>query len=68
MTILRSMRNFSAMNIVASILLFVTAIAAAIIANSPLAPAYQEFLSHELHFLDRKFQSAFTWRSESDYD
>ena len=50
MTILRSMRNFSAMNIVASILLFVTAIAAAIIANSPLAPAYQEFLSHELHF------------------
>lgn len=36
MTILRSMRNFSAMNIVASILLFVTAIAAAIIANSPL--------------------------------
>lgn len=43
MTILRSMRNFSAMNIVASILLFVTAIAAAIIANSPLAPASRSF-------------------------
>lgn len=50
MTILRSMRHFSSMNIVASILLFVTAIAAAVIANSPVAPVYQEFLSHELHF------------------
>lgn len=50
MTILRSMKNFSSMNIAASILLFLTAIAAGIIANSPMAPAYQEFLSHELHF------------------
>lgn len=49
MTILRTMRNFSSMNITASILLFVAAIAAAIIANSPVAPAYQEFLLHELH-------------------
>ena len=38
------------MNITASILLFVTAIAAAVIANSPAASVYQEFLSHELHF------------------
>ena len=44
MTILRTMRNFSSMNIAASILLFVAAIAAAIIANSPVAPVYQEFL------------------------
>lgn len=50
MTILRSMRNFSSMNITASILLFVTAIAAAVIANSSVAPIYQEFLAHELHF------------------
>ena len=38
------------MNITASILLFVTAIAAAVIANSPAASVYQEFLSHELRF------------------
>lgn len=37
------------MNITASILLFLAAISAAVIANSPVAPAYQEFLSHELH-------------------
>ena len=49
MTILRSMKNFSSMNIAASILLFLTAIAAAVIANSPVAPAYQEFLAYELH-------------------
>lgn len=50
MTILRSMKNFSSMNVAASILLFLTAIAAGVIANSPAAPVYQEFLSHELHF------------------
>lgn len=50
MTILRSMKNFSSMDITASILLFLTAIAAGVIANSPAAPVYQEFLSHELHF------------------
>ena len=50
MTILRTMRNFSSMNIAASILLFVAAIAAAIIANSPVAPVYQEFL---LNFICR---------------
>ena len=49
MTILRTMRNFSSMNITASILLFLAAISAAIIANSSVAPVYQEFLSHELH-------------------
>ena len=37
------------MNITASILLFLAAISAAIIANSSVAPVYQEFLSHELH-------------------
>ncbi len=49
MTILRTMRNFSSMNIAASILLFLAAISAAIIANSSVAPVYQDFLSHELH-------------------
>jgi len=43
MTVLRSMKDFSSMNITASILLFVTAIAAAVIANSPAASVYQEF-------------------------
>lgn len=49
MTIFRTMRNFSSMNAKASILLFLAAISAAIIANSPVAPVYQEFLMHELH-------------------
>lgn len=49
MIILRSVRNISSLNIVASILLFMTAILAAVIANSPFAPMYQEFLMHELH-------------------
>ncbi len=43
-------KRFSAMHITASIILFLTALAAAVIANSPAGPAYQEFLSHELHF------------------
>ncbi|HIZ91223.1 MAG TPA: Na+/H+ antiporter NhaA [Candidatus Bacteroides merdavium] len=49
MIILRSMKNISSLNIVASVLLFVTAILAAVVANSSLAPAYNSFLSHELH-------------------
>lgn len=49
MIILRSIKNRSSMNIAASILLFITAIAAAVIANSSVAPMYQEFLAHELH-------------------
>lgn len=49
MTIFRSMRHATSLNVLASLLLFLTAIAAAIIANSPFAPAYQQFLSHELH-------------------
>ena len=44
MTILRTMRNFSSMNIAASILLSIAEIESAIIANSPEAPVYQEFL------------------------
>ena len=46
MIILRSMKNISSLNIVASVLLFVTAILAAVVANSSLAPAYNSFLSH----------------------
>ena len=46
MTILRTMRNFSSMNITASILLFLAAISAAIIANSSVAPVYQTWTRH----------------------
>lgn len=49
MIILRTVKNISSLNIVASILLFLTAVLAAIIANSPLAPMYQDFLMQELH-------------------
>lgn len=49
MIILRTVKNISSLNIVASILLFLTAILAAIIANSPMASMYQDFLSQELH-------------------
>lgn len=49
MIILRTVKNISSLNIVASILLFLTAILAAVVANSPLAPMYQDFLSQELH-------------------
>lgn len=49
MIILRTVKNISSLNIVASILLFLTAILAAIVANSPLSPMYQDFLSQELH-------------------
>ena len=38
MIILRTVKNFSALNVAASILLFLTAILAAIVANSSLAP------------------------------
>ena len=56
MTILRTMRNFSSMNITASILLFLAAISAAINANSSEAPVYQELLSHQLHIQIGKFK------------
>lgn len=49
MIILRTVKNISSLNIVASILLFLTAIMAAIIANSSMAPVYLNFLSQELH-------------------
>ena len=43
MTILRTMRNFSSMNITASILLFLAAISAAIIANSSVLRYIRNF-------------------------
>lgn len=43
------MKRFSNESLASSILLFIAAIGAAIIANSSIAPEYQEFLSHELH-------------------
>lgn len=49
MILLRTVKNISSLNIVASILLFVTAILAAVVANSSLSSAYNSFLSHELH-------------------
>lgn len=49
MIILRTVKNISSLNVVASVLLFLTAILAAVVANSSLAPVYQSFLSQELH-------------------
>ena len=49
MIILRTVKNISSLNIMASILLFLTAILAAVIANSPMASLYQGFLLQELH-------------------
>lgn len=48
MMILRTIKHLSSLNIAASVLLFLTAILAAVIANSPMAPLYQGFLSQEL--------------------
>ena len=48
MIILLSRKNISSLNLVASVLLFVTAILAAVVANSSVAPAHNIFLSHEL--------------------
>lgn len=50
MTILGRIWSFSKMNIAASVLLFLSAILAAIVANSPMSAAYQNFLMHELSF------------------
>ena len=44
MIILRTVKNFSSLNVVASILLFLTAILAAVVANSSLSSVYQDFL------------------------
>ena len=49
MIILRTVKNISSLNVVASVLLFLTAILAAVVANSSLAPVYQSFLVQELH-------------------
>lgn len=42
-------RYLSFMNVFASVLLFMTAVAAAILANSPLASYYHDFLAMEVH-------------------
>ena len=50
-SILKTIRLWSAavpMNIVASAFLFLMALLAAVAANSSFAPAYNEFLSHQL--------------------
>ena len=52
-SILKTIRLWSAavpMNIVASAFLFLMALLAAVAANSSFAPAYNEFLSHQLYF------------------
>ena len=49
MIILRTVKNFSALNVVASILLFLTAIFSSVVSNSSLAHLYHIFLSQELH-------------------
>jgi NhaA family Na+:H+ antiporter len=45
----RSLKNIFSPSVAASLVLFLTAILAAVVANSPLAPVYQDFLSQELH-------------------
>lgn len=47
--ILGLVKRFSAESLASSILLFIAAVSAALIANSSFAPVYNEFLSHELH-------------------
>lgn len=49
MIILRTVKNISSLNIAASVLLFLAAILAAVVANSSLSPVYQDFLLQELH-------------------
>lgn len=49
MLILRKLKRFSSLNMLASLLLFLTAILAAVVANSSWAPAYEAFMSQELH-------------------
>ncbi len=52
-SILKTIRLWSAavpMNIVASAFLFLMALLAAVAANTSFAPAYNEFLSHQLYF------------------
>lgn len=44
-----SIKSRLSLNVWASILLFVVAIMAACVANSPMAPVYQDFLSQELY-------------------
>lgn len=49
MIIFPKQKRFPSLNMLASILLFITAILAAVVANSSWAPAYEAFLSQELH-------------------
>lgn len=49
MDLLQTLRKRMSLNVMASILLFITAILAAIVANSSLAPMYLDFLNQELH-------------------
>lgn len=49
MSFLHTLRRRVSLNVAASILLFMTAILAAVVANSSLAPLYQGFLNQELH-------------------
>lgn len=48
MTAFRIMRRFSSLNLTASVLLFLSAIIAVTIANSPVGNIYQEFLFYKL--------------------
>ncbi|NDV64494.1 Na+/H+ antiporter NhaA [Bacteroides sp. 224] len=48
MPLISSRRYYSSMNIFASVLLFISALAAAVLANSPLAEYYHSFLNMEV--------------------
>ena len=65
MIILRTVKNISSLNIAASVLLFLAAILAAVVANSSLSPVYQDFLLQELHL---QLQSVFARRASAEDD
>lgn len=68
MIILRTVKNISSLNIAASVLLFLAAILAAVVANSSLSPVYQDFLLQELHLRIGNFNSVFARRASAEDD
>ena len=68
MIILRTVKNFSSLNIAASILLFLMAILAAVIANSPIAPLYQGLSFAGTASAHRRLQLVLPWRSSIEND
>ena len=68
MIILRTVKNISSLNIAASVLLFLAAILAAVVANSSLSPVYQDFLLQGAASAHRQLQSVFARRASAEDD